>query len=96
MRTARTPATSVLNSIVPLLSLIGLHAFSAARANFFNSVSSTLVPISALEHSSTQRTFGATAPSATRASVIITLSKRKLTPHPTTAISMSVLGMNLK
>ena len=71
MRTARTPATSVLNSIVPLLSLIGLHAFSAAWRNFFNAVSSNLVPIRALEHSSTNRTLGATAPRATRASVTV-------------------------
>ena len=87
---------SVLNSIVPLLSSIGLHAFFAAWASFFNAALSNLVPIIASAHSSTHSTVGATAPKATRASVITPLSERKLTAQPTTAISISVLGMNLK
>ena len=53
-----------------------------------------LVPMIALAQASDRRTVGATAPSATRASTILSPSSRRLTAQPTTAMSISVRGMN--
>ena len=51
------------------------------------------VPTIASAASGTRMTVGATAPSATRASVILRPSSLRLTAQPTTAMSISVRGM---
>ena len=93
-RRASTPATLVRYSIVPRLSLIGLHAARAAASSFASVSSSSVWPISASAASFTSSTVGATAPSATRAAVQTPLSSSvTLMPQPTTAMSISVRGM---
>src|SRR5262249_21743124 len=66
-RRASTPATLVRYSIVPRLSLIGLHAARAAASSFFNVSASSVWPTKASAASLTSSTVGATAPRETRA-----------------------------
>src|SRR5262245_10229946 len=93
-RRARTPATSVLNSIVPRLSSIGLHAASHAAARLASAASSSVLPMIASAAAGTSMTVGPTAPSATRAFLTTPFGPSvRHTPALTTAISISVRGM---
>ena len=95
VRRASTPAILVRYSIVPRLSLIGLQAACAAASSFASVASSSVCPISASAAACTSSTVGATAPSDTRAAVQTPLSSSvTLMPQPTTAMSISVRGMN--
>src|SRR5262249_21747388 len=93
-RRASTPATWMRNSTVPRLSSIGAHAARAAASRRSCAGLSRRLPTMAAAASRTSSTRGATAPSDTRASVIVPpLSMVTLTPAPTTAMSISVRGM---
>src|SRR5215472_8394017 len=93
-RRASTPATLVRNSLVPRLSSIGRQAAEVAAARRSSAFASTVLPISALAASGTRITRSATAPSATRAAVQTPfVSSVRLTPTPTTAMSISDRGM---
>src|SRR5581483_3065853 len=94
-RRASTPATLIRKSLVPRLSSIGRQAALAAAASFCMAPSSTLVPTNAAAAAGTSRGRSATAPSAMRAAVHLPLaSSVRQTPQPTTAMSISVRGMN--
>ena len=67
---------------------------AAAAAAASSAASSSLVPISALAAASTSSTVGATAPSADAGGGAgAAASSVRLTPQPTTAMSISVRGM---
>src|SRR5262245_52935957 len=94
VRLASTPATLMRYSLVPRLSSIGRHAALAACASLSSAASSSRVPTSASAASLTSSTVGATAPSANRAAVQVPpASSVRLTPTPTTAMSISVRGV---
>src|SRR5712692_1144651 len=96
-RRASTPATSMRNSVVPRLSSIGRQAARAAASSRSCAARSRRLPTMAAAASRTSNTRGATAPSDTRAAVIAPPpSSVKLTPAPTTAMSISVRGMKRK
>src|SRR5260370_777399 len=78
--------------MVPRLSSIGQQAAEQALAAAFSAASSSLLSISAFAAASTSSTVGATAPSPTRAAVHTPSFSVRLTPTPTTAMSISVLG----
>ena len=82
--------------MVPRLSSIGRQAAEQAAAAFASAASSSLEPISALAASSTSSTVGATAPRPTRAAVTVPSLIVRLTPTPTTAMSISVRGIMRK
>src|SRR5437867_1997768 len=93
-RRASTPATSMRNSTVPRLSSMGRHAARAAASSRPWAARSSLEPTMAWAAPGTSSTFSATAPSDTRARVIVPApSAVRLTPAPTTAMSISVRGM---
>src|SRR5437867_5342337 len=93
-RRVSTAAASTRNSVVPRLSSIGRHAARAAASSRCCAATSSRVPTIACAASGTSSTFGATAPSDTRAALIVpALSSVRLTPAPTTAMSISVRGM---
>src|SRR2546426_2689973 len=93
-RRVNTPATSMRNSTVPRLSSIGRHAARAAASSLSCAARSSRLPMMACAASGTSSTRAATAPSDTRASVTVPApSTVKLTPAPTTAMSISVRGM---
>src|SRR5438132_12502869 len=95
VRRASTAATSVRNSMVPRLSSIGRHAPRAAASSRCCAAASSRLPTMACAASETSSTRAATAPSDTRAAEIVPEpSSVKLTPAPTTAMSISVRGMN--
>src|SRR5258708_31825454 len=79
--------------MVPRLSSIGLQAARQAAAAAFTAASASLLPISACAAASTKSTVGATAPSPTRAAVQTPPFNVRLTPQPTTAMSISVRGI---
>ena len=79
--------------MVPRLSSIGRQAAEHAAAAFASAASSSFEPISALAASSTSSTVGATAPRPTRAAVTVPSLIVRLTPTPTTAMSISVRGI---
>src|SRR6266851_4996472 len=79
--------------MVPRLSSIGRQAAEQALAAVLTVASSSLLPISAFAASSTSSTVGATAPRPTRAAVQTPSFKVRLTPTPTTAMSISVRGI---
>src|ERR1700760_3468670 len=79
--------------MVPRLSSMGRQAALQAPAAFSSAASSRREPISAFAAGSTSSTVGATAPSPTRAAVQTPPFKVRLTPTPTTAISISVRGI---
>ena len=81
--------------MVPRLSSIGWQAARAAASSFSSAASSSLLPISACGgRRRPAAARGATAPSDTRAAVQVPLaSSVRLTPAPTTAMSISVRGM---
>src|SRR5947207_14573521 len=94
-RRARTPATLIRYSLVPRLSSIGRQAALAAAASFCKAASSTVLPTRAAAAGATSSGRSATAPSETRAAVHLPLASRvRHTPQPTTAMSISVRGMN--
>src|SRR5262245_34231662 len=70
-RRASTPATSTRNSTVPRLSSIGRHAARAAASSRACAASSRRLPTIAWAASATSSTRAATAPSDTRAAVIV-------------------------
>src|SRR5882724_12834388 len=82
--------------MVPRLSSIGRQAAEHAAAATLSAASSSLLPISAFAAGSTSSTVGATAPRPTRAAVQTPSFKVKLTPQPTTAMSISVRGIMRK
>src|SRR5437016_6435593 len=93
-RRVSTPATSMRNSVVPRLSSIGRHAARAAASSRSCAGRSRRLPTMAAAASRTSNTRGATAPSDTRAAVIVPASSTvRLTAAPTTAMSISVRGM---
>src|SRR5437870_3490049 len=93
-RRASTPATWMRKSTVPRLSSIGAQAVLAAASSRSWAACSRRLPTMAAAASRTSNTRGATAPSDTRAPVIVPApSTVRLTPAPTTAISISVRGM---
>src|SRR6266566_3276796 len=93
-RRASTPATSMRNSVVPRLSSIGRQAARAAAESRCCAASSSRLPMMACAAAGTSSTRAATAPSDTRAAVTVPApSTVKLTPAPTTAMSISVRGM---
>src|SRR5262249_609145 len=95
-RRVSTAATSVRNSTVPRLSSLRRHARRARRgaSGGGRAAPSRRVPMMACAASWTSSTRAAPAPSETRAAVIVPpLSSVKLTPAPTTAMSISVRGM---
>src|SRR5277367_960408 len=79
--------------MVPRLSSIGRQAAEQALAAALSAASSSLLPINALAAASTKSTVGATAPSPTRAAVQTPPFNVRLTPTPTTAMSISVRGI---
>src|ERR1700688_4984556 len=79
--------------MVPRLSSIGRQAAEQAAAAAFSAASSSLLPIRAFAAGSTSSTVGATAPSPTRAAVQTPFFIVRLTPQPTTAMSISVRGI---
>ena len=82
--------------MVPLLSSIGLHESLHIFDTFSKVSSSRLDPTITSDASFISNGFGATAPSETLAFVQTPFSIEIFTPHPTTAISISVLGVILK
>src|SRR5262245_25103205 len=93
-RRASTPASSIRNCTVPRLSSIGRHAARAAASSRSWAGRSRALPTMARAASGTSRTFSATAARATRARVTAPeASMARLTPAPTTAMSISVRGM---
>src|SRR5262249_37520174 len=93
-RRVNTPATSMRNSTVPRLSSIGRHAARAAASSLSCAGRSSRLPMMACAASGTSSTRAATAPRDTRAAVTVPApSTVKLTPAPTTAMSISVRGM---
>src|SRR5512144_5246 len=93
-RRASTPATWIRNSVVPRLSSIGRQAARAAASSRSWAAASSRLPTMAWAASETSSTRAATAPSETRAAVMMPApSTVKLTPAPTTAMSISVRGM---
>src|SRR5439155_10024526 len=93
-RRASTPATSMRNSVVPRLSSMGRQAARAAASSRCCAASSSRLPMMACAAAGTSSTRAATAPSDTRAAVMVPPPSRvKLTPTPTTAMSISVRGM---
>src|ERR1700730_6525126 len=93
-RRVSTPATSMRNSVVPRLSSIGRQAARAAAESRSWAASSSRLPLIACAPSATSSPRAATAPRPTRAAVMVPApSTVKLTPAPTTAISISVRGM---
>src|SRR5262245_20333998 len=94
VRRASTPATWMRKSIVPRLSSIGAHTARAAASSRSCAGRSRRLPTIAAAASGTRSTRGATAPTETRAAVIVpAASTVRLTPAPTTAMSISVRGM---
>src|SRR5262249_22703752 len=97
MRAARrvsTAATSTRKSTVPRLSSMGRHAAPAAASSRACAASSSPLPMMACAAFVTRSTRAATAPRPTRAVVMMPLASTvRLTPAPTTAISISVRGM---
>jgi len=67
-----------------------------AAAAALSAASSSWLPISAFAAASTRSTVGATAPSPTRAAVQTPSFRVRLTPRPTTAMSISVRGIMRK
>src|SRR5436309_178483 len=82
--------------MVPRLSSIGRQAAEQALAAALSAASSSLLPTSAFAAASTGSTVGATAPSPTRAAVHTPALSVRLTPQPTTAMSISVRGIMRK
>ena len=82
---------------MPLLSEIGSQISTHFKDIFLSELSSSLVPTISFEASPTIFTVGATAPRTTFAfSQIPSLDISTATDAETTAISISVLGVNLK
>src|SRR5207248_3733135 len=79
--------------MVPRLSSIGRQATEQALAAALSAASSSLLPTSAFAAASTRSTVGATAPSPTLAVVHTPPFSVRLTPQPTTAMSISVRGI---
>src|SRR6185436_6250928 len=93
-RRVSTPATWMRNSIVPRLSSIGAQAARAAASSRSCAGRSRRLPTMACAAAGTSNTRAATAPRDTRAAVIVpAASAVRLTPAPTTAMSISVRGM---
>src|SRR5438094_6330671 len=82
--------------MVPRLSSIGRQAAEQADAAALSAASSSLLLIRAFAAGSTSSTVGATAPRPTRAAVQTPPFSVRLTPRPTTAISISVRGIMRK
>src|SRR5262249_1842972 len=82
--------------MVPRLSSIGRQAARQASAAFSTAASSSFEPTSALPAGSTSSAVGATAPRPTRAAVQTPSFSVRLTPRPTTAMSISVRGIMRK
>src|ERR1700730_13498696 len=82
--------------MVPRLSSIGRQAAEQAAPAAVSAASSSLLPFSAFAAASTSSTVGATAPSPTRAAVHTPFLSVRLTPQPTTAMSISVRGIMRK
>src|SRR5262249_19925004 len=93
-RLASTPATLTRYSLVPRLSSMGRQAPSAARARRSSAGASRRAPTSATPASSTLSTGARPAPAETRPAVQTPPpSSVRLTPTPTTAMSISVRGV---
>src|SRR6516225_5273309 len=79
--------------MVPRLSSIGRQAARQAAAAASSAASSRREPTSAFAAGSIRSAVGATAPSPTRAAAQTPSFNVRLTPRPTTAISISVRGI---